>query len=419
MSTPKPIIIVQGGQWGSEGKGMVAAALCERRDVRWAVRTGAVNAGHTVYKAGVKYVNQQLPTGWVYPGTNLVLGPGAYVNPDILAHEIAMLVGAGWDGCVFIDGRAGLHLDVHTERSKASGRHYTVGATGKGCSEAILDRIRLRGTPEARLFKDWMAERWEEDWMEKVIMGDSVKLLNDAYDRGEQILLEGTQGTLLDLYLGPYPYTTHKQCTAAQWVVEAGLSPSLEYEVVLVARTYPIRVAGNSGPMAEEIDWPLLSREIDQKLMRAGKPGIIDFTVSPNAVKLYEAQYAALEGTYASDLVEKSCRASDALAALPDGVQAELRKLWEFTTVTKKLRRIARLNLDDLRYSVMVNRPAWICLTFVNYQFPECWGWTAPVNNRPPEGFIQYLDGIERATGCDIRAFTTGPESEHFHYTSR
>lgn len=402
---PKPIIIVQGAQWGSEAKGMVAAALCLHRDVRYAVRTGAVNAGHTVYYRGHKYVNQQLPTGWVNPNTVLVLGPGAYINPEILFKEIDMVRNAtGLPVKLMIDYRAGLHLPEHTDRAAASGRHYSIGATGKGCSEAIIDRIRLRGSG-GMLFADWYNH---EPAVPNVMMGDTTTLLNQAYDNGEQILLEGTQGTLLDLYLGPYPFTTHKQCTASQWVTEAGLSPSLEYEVVLVTRTYPIRVAGNSGPMPGEIDWVTLAMMINEKLLAAKKSLLLD----PMALYLFMEEYEKHpdEG-YSSMDIAASERNRDTMRALPPAVVKELGKLFEFTTVTKKLRRVARLDMPSLKESVMLNRPSWIALTFLNYEFPQLWGVEDPI---VVKGMIEYVDHIEKVTGITVGAITTGPEHKHF-----
>ncbi len=415
----KPIIVVQGAQWGSEAKGMVAAALCERRKVDYAVRTGTVNAGHTVYHKGKRYVMQQLPTGWVNENTRLVIGPGAYIHPEILLAEITMLAadGAFAKGPrLYIDERAGLHLPEHTEAAQMTGAHYKIGATGKGCSHAIISRIRNRGYG-GQLFREWFAENSptgsEIEWMSGgFFFTDTAKLLNEAYDRGNQILLEGTQGTMLDLYLGPYPYTTHKQCTASQWVTEAGLSPALDYEVVLVARTYPIRVAGNSGPMNYEITWPELTGEINAKLIAKDKPAL----VNPAAVTRFLQEHRQLERAYGSILVQASEQNRDALANCPDDVVTELRKLWEFTTVTKKLRRVARLDLNLLKYSVMLNRPQSLVLTFLNYEFPHVWG-AKGIGASEWQEEQKYIRSIEEAVGAPINAVTTGPES--CHYLSR
>jgi adenylosuccinate synthase len=403
-NTTRAILLVQGAQWGSEGKGSVAAALCRTRKVRCAVRTGAVNAGHTVYKHGRRYVMQQLPVGWV-AGCDLYLGPGAYVNPEMLLSEISTIREVGYAGNIYIDHRVGLHLTEHTERSALSGRHYRIGATGKGCSEAILDRIRLRGAG-GQLFHDWWKENrghlpllWE--W------ADVPKALNDAYNNGWQILLEGTQGHMLDLYLGPYPYTTHKQCIASQWVTEAGLSPSLRYEVVSVVRTYPIRVAGNSGPMPSEIDWPTLAKEINAKMPEG------EHLVSPTALESFElALNSWPERRYPSREVYLSEHAKDAWSMCSTEVRQELSKLFEFTTVTKKLRRVARMDRTALAQSVLIDRPSWVCVTFMDYEFPQ-------LKNRP---FVDYrekdvkkwLDQLETDIGAPVRGITTGPDNE-FH----
>lgn len=387
---------------------MVAAALCERRHVDYAVRTGAVNAGHSVYYKGKKYVNQQLPTGWINHGTDLVIGPGALIHPEIFFAEVLMVRAAGFTGKIFVDYRAGVHLDWHSSQGASSDKHHRLGATGKGCSFALVDRIQRN--PESKLFRDIpLAPSGPLGWE----WTDTVDLLNTGYDAGAQILLEGTQGTLLDLYLGPYPYTTHKQCTAAQWVTEAGLSPGLEYEVVLVARTYPIRVAGNSGPMPNEIDWVTLAHGINGKLRDAG----CDLLVQPEAVRDFElAKNNFPVSRYADWNTWKSESDRDALAQLAPITRDELSKLFEFTTVTKKLRRIAKLDIESLKYSVMVNRPSWVCLTFMNYEFPETWGATEP--DRVPwarhGAAHDYLQSIEDGIGCRIAAVTTGPLPENF-----
>lgn len=296
---PRPIIIVQGGQWGSEAKGAIAAWMCQRRKVDYAVRTGGVNAGHTVHYPGANgqevFKMQQLPTGWVSSRTTLVLGAGTFVHPQILNDEIKMVneaLGGGEDirTRLVIDNRVSLHLPEHQEQAKLENRHHAIGATGKGCSVALVHKIAYRGRG-CKLFKEWLEGTQSTHHHYPYLQGshfrfaDTAVMLHDAYDGGKLILLEGTQGTKLDLHLGPYPYTTHKQTTAAQWVAEAGLSPNMQYEVALVVRTYPIRVAGNSGPMPQEITWPNLAREINRKLMLHRMPQ----RVKSYAIEQFEA----------------------------------------------------------------------------------------------------------------------------------
>src|SRR5947207_6771603 len=155
-------------------------------------------------------------------------------------------------GRLWIDERAGSHTAEHETAAREANRHHRIGATGKGCSESIVDKIRNRNDGY-RLFVDTeqgSALRRKH----KAMFTDTAELLNVQYDAGSKVLVEGTQGTMLDLHLGPYPYTTSRMTSAANWLAECGLSPMLDYELVLVAGTCAIRVPGNSGTMNDAIE---------------------------------------------------------------------------------------------------------------------------------------------------------------------
>lgn len=430
----KPIQIIQGGQWGSEAKGMVAAALCVKDNVDYAVRTGAVNAGHTVYYKGHECKMQQIPVGWVNPNTKLIIGAGAFIFPSILEEEIRLinrLMPEHGDvrDRLWIDERANLHLPSHTEQSTVSDRHHLIGATGKGCSAAIVDKIANRGRGY-RQYKQWA---YEETDIIKDLFVDTVKLLHHAYDEGDLIQLEGTQGSLLDLHLGPYPYTTHKQTQASQWIAEAGLSPSMEYDIKLVLRTYPIRVAGNSGPMPKEIEWSQLARMINKKLEMTGRSALVD----EEAIRLWDFNCA---------MVMKDWRGMGKVpGGLPDALSdwgpqtresfpavvsefhktvlgfmgstpavGELHKLFEMTTVTKKLRRVAMFDLESAKWSVMVNRPHSIVLTFLNYEFPELWEAEKLLDALSDEPCWNYIKRLENQLGVPVSAVTTGKYTKNY-----
>lgn len=440
-----PITVVNGAQWGSEAKGSVTAALTLFHNFDIVVRTGTVNAGHTVYYGGKPYAMQQLPVSWIRPETRLYLGPGAYIHPEILAREIRWIWDAtGYDPRprIYIDHRCGLHLPSHTMRAQSAGRHYLMGATGKGCSEAVMSKIRDRGTPDGRLFTNWLDQPRNTPQFkdEELLLGlnvvDTVAELNACWDQGARIMVEGTQGTLLDLHTGPYPYTTHKQTLPANWMAEAGLSPALPVEVISVARTYPIRVAGNSGPMPQEIGWPTLAREINAKLEAVGHPPLVeDWAIREfeDACVEVAAEYVAggnmSTNLSAVDLWQIENWSQDVRAAnqkfvselhrwalermQPDAVEY-LRNLFELTTVTKKLRRVARLDLDQLRYSCMLNRPTCLALTFVNYEFPETWGrdWMS-MGADTAARVDAYCVQLSKDVGYPIGYISTGPLTEH------
>lgn len=438
MSTGK-IFIVQGGQYGSEAKGAIAAWLCLKHNINLAVRTGAVNAGHTVLwpdAEGVAVKMQQLPTGWVNPTTQLVLGAGTFIHPIILADEIervSRLTQEDVRDRLLIDHRASLHLPEHQEQAKLENRHHLIGATGKGCSVAITDKIRYRGRGY-KLFREWWDDRDNNPYYTPLPLGDTQNCLHLAYDKGESILLEGTQGSKLDLHLGPYPYTTHKQTTASEWVTEAGLAPGMNYDTILVCRTYPIRVAGNSGPLPKETTWPNLARTINRLLLRHQLPqrvksyALVDFETAlhelaqsgqyslpkhqDGSVNFDMHRWTAEERlTYSVALSELNAAA---LKRLSGPVIQELMYLFELTTVTKKLRRIGEWDPESVADQVRYNRANQVVLTFFNYWFPEIWGKT----NREPRTFLKKehlarVEAVQSQIGCKVSAITTGPASEH------
>lgn len=420
-----PVQIVQGGLWGSESKGAIAAYLCQKDKIDYATRTGATNAGHTVVYKETRVVLQQLPVGFVNPDTILVLGAGALIDIDILKRECAMLselTGTDIRDRLKIDYRAFIHRDIHHDRSTQSGRHHAIGATGKGCSEALMDRIRLRGSEDWRIGPN----------VSKLGLGgydicDTERLLNWAWDEGAHIQLEGTQGQLLDLYLGPYPYTTHKQTGPAQWMLECGLSPSLPTNIVMVVRTYPIRVAGNSGPLADEISWPMLAREINGKRAVHGLPPIVDesdITEFEDAVRAVSASRSFHAPNGSDGLDQHTWSPADrhfyrralseinavALGSLSEGTVDRLRALFELTTVTRKLRRVARLNMDTLAEAARQVRPSQIAVTFINYEFPERWYSSSPITGDES----RYLAGISKVCyGAPVTLINRGPDPSH------
>lgn len=406
QSNKRPIVIVQGTQYGSEAKGAISLFLCEQEQMKYAVRTGSINAGHTIVHEGRKVAFQQVPVGAVLPHVTAVIGPGAYVCQDTLMSEAEI---AGCRDRIIIDHNCGVHLQSYTEEAAAAARNLKIGATGKGCAEAIIHKIKDRGVGTPLLLRD----RWDKVKHGRLLTSDTVEVLMDAYASGDPIMVEGTQGTLLDFHTGPYPFVTSRQTIASAWVCEAGLSPALNYEVVLVARTYPIRVAGNSGPMGTEISWPLLARRMNDRLRERGMP----LAVPEESIVEFERALSHVVHQARRDGVDESSiglySSTQALKTMDQGHAANVLKLFETTTVTKRLRRLAELDVEQLRKTVKREHPAYLCLTFLNYVFPEL-----AVTRELHGEAIKYLLDLQAAIGCWIKYVSIGPRSEDVIRTS-
>ena len=246
-----PVTVVVGGQFGSEGKGKVAHYFAREMNARFVVRCGGPNSGHTVIdEQGNARIFQQLPTAAVLPGVKLAICSGSYIDIEILLREINETnVDAGR---LFIDPDAVIitsELKAHETHSGLIGR---IGSTGSGTGAAVAARINRK---TSLLFAKDIPELTP-------FTANVPEILRNALDHQERIIIEGTQGFGLSLFHArQYPYTTSRDTTAAAFLAEAGLSPIDVDDVVLTIRAFPIRVAGNSGPLVDEIDWEKVTVE--------------------------------------------------------------------------------------------------------------------------------------------------------------
>lgn len=247
--TDKLVDVLIGAQYGSEGKGNIAFYLAPEYDVL--VRVGGPNAGHKV-PLPTPYTHRLLPSGTrANLGASIVIGPGATLSLDVLMPEIADC-GVEVDR-LSIDPQCMIIEDVDlSAEAKLVG---AIGSTGKGGGAAAARRIMGRhhdgSSDPVRLARDVPELR--------PYIRSTREILDDAFARGERVLLEGTQGTSLSLYHGSYPHVTSRDTTTAGTLAEAGIGIHRVRRVIMVARTYPIRVmnpqAGTSGPMSQELSW--------------------------------------------------------------------------------------------------------------------------------------------------------------------
>lgn len=293
-----PVSIIIGGQYGSEGKGKISDFWARKMNASAVVRVGGPNSGHTVYAPnGEKMAFIQLPTSCVRNDILSILPAGSYINIQTLKKEIER-ANISPDRLA-IDFNA---VIVDSECNKTESNllmRETIGSTLSGTGHAVSKRV-MRGND--------VLLAGEVSYLRPFI-ADTKMLMRSLLNDGHHIVIEGTQGYgLSNLHTRCYPYATGRDTTAAGFLSETGLSPFDVEHIVMVLRAFPIRVAGNSGPLVNEISWKTLTSESGSKT-----------------------------------------------------------ELCEYTTVTHKVRRVARFDPDIVIKAIEANRPDVIVLNHVDY----------------------------------------------------
>jgi adenylosuccinate synthase len=248
--------VVVGGQYGSEGKGKVSAFITQQEHIDICVRCGGPNSGHSLTdEHGQAIVLRQLPTGFVSPRTRLLIPAGALVDPIVLRREVEFLGLA--PKRVGIDRKCFIIEEKDRQKEQSVGMRERLSSTLCGVGAALSRRIMR--TDDARLAKDVSCEH---GWLTKYLT-DVSNEVNTGLDYGQKVLVEGTQGFGLSVYHSDhYPKATSRDTTAAGFLSEVGLSPKLVTEIVVVFRTFPIRVAGlQAGPLEQEMSWEQIQCE--------------------------------------------------------------------------------------------------------------------------------------------------------------
>jgi len=280
-----PNTVLVGAQWGDEGKGKIIDVLTAQADlvVRY---QGGSNAGHTVIVAGRKFVLHLIPSGILHPGKNCVVGNGVVVDPLALLDEIRMLEKEGVvvQGRLRVSDRAHLVLRYHNaidraeEAARSAGRR--IGTTGRGIGPAYRDKICRCGLRLGDLLERDFPERLRANvaaanqalaalgappldveelqltYAEAAhalapYVADTIELVNAADRAGQSILLEGAQGTMLDVDFGTYPFVTSSSPTSGGACTGSGLPPNRIDRVVGVIKCYTTRVG--EGPCPTEL----------------------------------------------------------------------------------------------------------------------------------------------------------------------
>jgi len=280
-----PALVLLGAQWGDEGKGKATDILGDR--VKFAVRyQGGNNAGHTVVIGDQKYALHLLPSGILTPTCIPVIGNGVVIDPAVLLEEIRGLNERGVDTSnLKISTNAHLITPYHRTIDKVSERFLgkaKIGTTGRGIGPAYADKINRIGIRVQDLFdtsilrqkiegalrdknqvlvkvfnrKGLEIDEILKEYLEyaeilRPYVTDTSLLLNQALERGENILLEGSQGTLLDVDHGTYPFVTSSNPTAGGASTGSGIGPTKISRVIGIVKAYTTRVG--SGPFPTEL----------------------------------------------------------------------------------------------------------------------------------------------------------------------
>jgi adenylosuccinate synthase len=404
---------------GRRGKGKIVDLFCDRFDtvVRY---QGGNNAGHTVYIGPQKYVLKLIPSGILRPGKLAVIGNGVVIDPAALMDEIDGLQKLGIDVTkqLAISNRAQVIFPFHRlveKISEASKDRVAIGTTARGIGPAYEDKAGRRGMRIADLLeadafpaiyeqlrKDkqriaaaFGVEGIDEDALERTkllaerlrpMVRDTATLLNEQIRAGKRVLLEGAQGTMLDIDHGTYPFVTSSSTTAGGACTGTGIPPTSIHGVIGVAKAYITRVGGGPFP-SEALD------EAGESIRKAGNE-FGSVTGRPRRCGWFDApllRYTAMINGFDSLIVTK-LDVLDHLATIPVCVAYEIdgKRVTEMPARQEQLLRVKPV-YEDL--------PGWQTSTRGVKDFSEL-----------PDLAKRYLGFLEKQTGVETGCVSTGPE---------
>jgi adenylosuccinate synthase len=414
-----PATVIVGLQWGDEGKGKTTDFLAEQ--VAMVVRyQGGDNAGHTVVKGDEVLKLHLVPSGVLYPHITSVIGSGVVVNPETLIGELDMLAARGIDvRRVRVSRSAHVIMPYHVALDRANEARLDgakVGTTGRGIGptygdrawrvglrmEDLLDREVLRSRlvrllPDRNLLLKTMGgETFEVDvlveraaaWGERLAdhMDDTTWLVQSALARGEHVLLEGAQGTLLDLDHGSYPFVTSSNAVAGGATTGGGIGPLQVNEVMGVMKAYATRVG--AGPFPTE-----LTDEVGEGIRARGHE-VGTTTGRPRRVGWFDAvpiRYAVAVNSVSSIMLNKI----DILSGLPE------------------IPLCVAYEVDGRRIDRWPSSAAVLGRVTPIYEAFE--GWEEPIHDVRaladlPENARRYVSALEDLAGVPIVLVSVGPE---------
>jgi len=312
-----PCTVIVGAFWGDEGKGKIISYLALKDKLDFCVRTGSVNAAHTVWIAGRRYALHMVPAAFVYEKCRLLIGAGANVHVGKFLEEIEL---TKVNDRVRVDNQASIIEEKHSIQDKTSAHLKGIGTTGWGVGPAIEERVRrtaktAKEIPELQPY-----------------LADVATEINEAMDTGKRVLLEGTQGFMLSLYHGTYPYVTGRDTGAAAICSEAGVGPTRVNDVLIVLKSFITRVGG--GPLPRELTKEEAMRrgwfETAAGTGRDRRSAPFDFELAKKVAKINGATQAAVTKI---DVLFPKCRGAQAFDDLPAEAKEFIKEIEEKTGV--------------------------------------------------------------------------------------
>jgi adenylosuccinate synthase len=412
-------VVVVGAQWGDEGKGKVVDLYAPYAElvVRYA---GGANAGHTLVVNGEKLILHLIPSGILHEQTKCVVGQGTVIDPAVFLQETEALTerGVATEGRLLMSQRAHVVLPHHKLidelREKKSGG--AIGTTKRGIGPCYEDKVARRGVRMGDLLDaDRLRSKLDanlECWRpvsddlggalpsaDEIVMqyaelgealrnyiGDAAAIVRASIRAGEKILLEGAQGTMLDIDNGTYPFVTSSNAVAGGACAGAGIGPTHIRQAVGIAKAYTTRVGG--GPFPTELE-----DETGQKLRDAG------------------AEYGSTTGR------PRRCGWLD-LVALRHAVavnglgELAITKL-DVLSAVDKLKICVAYELDGER----VDYPPYERVETVQPIYETLEGWNEDLSSCRTRGDLpaaaqEYLARVEQEVGCRIGVISVGPDRE-------
>lgn len=417
-------VVVLGTQWGDEGKGKVVDLLTER--AKYVVRyQGGHNAGHTLVINGEKTVLHLIPSGILRENVTSIIANGVVLAPDALMREMTELEARGIpvrerlllsEACPLI---LPYHVALDNAREKARGAK-AIGTTGRGIGPAYEDKVARRGLRVGDLFnKETFAVKLKEimeyhnfqlvnyykvdavdyqtvldevmavaDIITAMVV-DVADLLNKAHKKGEFVMFEGAQGTLLDIDHGTYPYVTSSNTTAGGVATGSGVGPRCVDYVLGIVKAYSTRVGAGPFPteLFDEVGEFLCTKgnEFGATTGRRRRTGWLDAVAVRRAVELNSLSGFCMTKLDVLDGLDevKICVGY----RMPDGREIDTTPLaaegWE--------------GIEPI-YEVM---PGWNETTF-----------GVKEHSKLPQAALNYIKRVEEVTGVPVDIISTGPDRE-------